>query len=109
MFRTAFRRALEARAIEATRTAACQPWQSVRCERVISALRRECTDHLVIFSERHLLRCLREYVAYYNTSRTHQSLGGDAPVSRPTECEPAFELITEPVLGGLHNRYRRAG
>jgi hypothetical protein len=59
--------------------------------------------------ERHLLRTLRSYIDYYNTCRTHQSLDGDAPVSRPTESAPAFDLIGEPVLGGLHNRYRRAG
>lgn len=53
--------------------------------------------------ERHLLRTLLTHVNYYNTSRTHQSLDGDAPVSRPTECEPAFDLIAEPVLRGLHN------
>jgi hypothetical protein len=55
------------------------------------------------------MRTLTSYVDYYNIARTHQSLDGDAPVSRPTEPAPTFDLAREPVLGGLHNRYRRAG
>ena len=91
------------------RTAHKSPWQSPYVERVIGTIRRECLDHILPLGERHLLRTLRIYQDYYNTSRTHQSLDGDAPLSRPVESAPAFDLVSEPVLGGLHNRYRRAG
>ena len=90
-------------------TAYKSPWQNAYVERVIGTIRRECLDHILPLGERHLLRTIRSYVDYYNTARTHQSLDGDAPVSRPTESAPVFELVSEPVLGGLHNRYRRAG
>ena len=90
-------------------TAHKSPWQTPYVERVIGTLRRECLDHILPMGERHLLRTLVSYRDYYNTCRTHQSLDGDTPVSRPAECEPAFDLVSEPVLGGLHNRYRRAG
>ena len=85
------------------------PWQNALVERSIGTIRRDCLDHILPMGERHLLRTLLAYVDYYNTTRTHQSLDGDAPIARHTESEPVFELIREPVLGGLHNRYRRAG
>jgi hypothetical protein len=69
---------------------------------------RTCTDHIVALSERHLTRALAEYVDYYNASRTHLSLDGDAPIPRRRESTPAFHLQATPVLGGLHHRYARA-
>ena len=38
-------------------------------------VRRELLDHVVVLSEGHLRRLLREYVAYYNTERAHTSIG----------------------------------
>ena len=61
---------------------------------------------MIAFGERHLLRVLNEYVAYYNESRTHQSLGGNAP--EPREIEAVGQIVAKPVLGGLHHRYSRA-
>ena len=78
-------------------------------ERVIGTLRRECTDHLLVFSERQLERALREYVErYYNTARPHMSLDGNSPVARTRDTTPADDVVAEPVLGGMHHRYRRA-
>ena len=64
------------------------------------------TDHIIPMGEKHLLRTLREYVEYYNEVRTHQSLGGNAPVTRVAES--SGEVLATPVLGGLHHRYSRA-
>jgi transposase InsO family protein len=44
------------------------PWQNAYVERVIGSIRRECTDHLVVFSERHLTRILLQYQQYYNVN-----------------------------------------
>ena len=84
------------------------PWQNAFAERVIGSIRRECIDHVIPLGQRHLLRVLREYVQYYNEARTHQSLGGNAPVPRQREQTPVREVVAKPVLGGLHHRYRRA-
>lgn len=75
-------------------------------ERVIGTLRRECTDHRIPLGQRHLLRTLRQYVGYYNTSRPHQSLDRNSPI--PREVEAIGEVCARPVLGGLHHRYFRA-
>jgi hypothetical protein len=40
--------------------------------------------------------------------RTHRSLDGNEPVLRQREQTPVREVVAEPVLGGLHHRYRRA-
>ena len=106
MFRAAFRRALEALAIEETRTAARQPWQNGKCERVISTLRRECTDHLIPFNAKQLQACLREYVAYSKSASPHLRLERNAPVPRAPEGQPAAEIQATPVLGGLNHIYR---
>ena len=70
------------------------------------SIRRECTDHVIALGERHLRRVLYEYVSYYNESRAHQSLGGNAP--EPRAIQSTGQLVGRPVLGGLHHRYSRA-
>jgi transposase InsO family protein len=103
-----FSQTIEAMGLEELLSGRQSPWMNPYCERVIGTIRRECLDHIIPMGERHLLRTIRSCLDYYNTSRTHQSLDGDAPVSRSTESAPAFDLVSEPVLGGLHKRYRRA-
>ena len=97
---------VEALHIRQIRIAPRSPWQNPFVERVIGSIRRECTDHIIPFGRRHLLRVLREYVEYYNTSRPHQSLDRNAPV--PRKVEAVGELCAKLVLGGLHHRYFRA-
>ena len=101
-----FHRMIRMLEIDEVISAPRSPWQNGFVERVIGSIRRECTDHVIAFGERHLLRLLREYVAYYNESRCHMSLDGNAPVPRAVELEGA--IISTPVLGGLHHRYSRS-
>ena len=81
------------------------PWQNGYVERLIGSIRRECTDHLIVFSEEHLRRILAKYSAYYNEVRVHISLGKDAPCTRP--IERFGDIVAHPILGGLHHRYAR--
>jgi transposase InsO family protein len=81
------------------------PWQNPYAERLIGTVRRDCLDHILIFGERHLLRILSLYSAYYNESRTHLSLCKDAPVRRAVQR--TGPIITTPILSGLHHRYAR--
>ena len=84
------------------------PWQNPYVERVIGSIRRECLDHMIIFSEDHLRRVMAEYVRYYNESWTHMSLGGDSPIPRKVEPPSEGDIVAVPFLGGLHHRYTRA-
>jgi len=81
------------------------PWQNCFAERLIGSIRRECLDHIVVVGEAHLRRILDAYAAYYNVSRTHRSLGKDAPFSRPVQR--AGSIYSHAVLGGLHHHYVR--
>ena len=59
-------------------------------ERLIGSIRRECLDHIIVFSEAHLRWILKSYAGYYNSVRTHRSLHKDAPISRPIHRPEAF-------------------
>jgi putative transposase len=83
------------------------PWQDAFVERVIGSIRRECLDHVIILSEAHLRRVLHAYLAYYNTTRPHQSLENNSPQPRDVEPPPCGRLIAIPQVGGLHHRYER--
>ena len=84
------------------------PWQNPYAERVIGSFRRECLNHVIVLSESHLRRILREYVAYYNASRPHGSLDGNSPLGREVEPPPKGGVVAIPQVGGLHHRYTRA-
>ncbi|MCK4412555.1 MAG: hypothetical protein KAY32_03320 [Candidatus Eisenbacteria sp.] len=71
------------------------------------ALVLENLDHVIVRSEKHLLRVLREYVRYYHESRTHLGLGKDCPKARPVEPPHLGVIRAEPMVGGLHHRYFR--
>jgi len=72
---------------------------------VIRSIKRECLAHQIIVNASHLRRVLNAYADYYNNDRTHLRLGKDSPNFRAVE--PVGEIISQPILGGLHHRYRR--
>jgi transposase InsO family protein len=54
-----FIRRLRAMGIRDRPTAPRSPWQNGYCERLIGSIRRDCLDHVVVFSERHLRHLTR--------------------------------------------------
>ena len=84
------------------------PWQNPFVERLIGSIRRECLDHMVVFSESHLRRLLSSYFAYYLKSRTHLSLEMDCPKQRSVQQPESGKVVVAiPQVGGLHHRYER--
>jgi transposase InsO family protein len=81
------------------------PWQNGYAERLIGSIRRECLDHVIVFSERHLRHLLLSYMKSHNEARTHLSLEKDAPV--PRAVDRAGHILCRPILGGLHHHYAR--
>ena len=98
---------IKALGIEEVVSAPRSPWQNPYCERVIGTLRRELLDHVIVLGEEHGRRLLKEYVGYYNASRTHLSLEKDAPEPRALEPPEDGAVDEREVLGGLHHRYFR--
>lgn len=98
---------IKAMGIDEVLTAPRSPWQNPYVERVIGSIRRECLDHVIVLSERHLRRVLHSYLDYYHESRTHLSLNKDSPVPRPIQPAETGKVIAFPQVGGLHHRYER--
>jgi len=88
-------------------TAPQSPWQNAYVERLIGSIRRECLDHVIVLNEIGLRRILKSYFDYYERSRTHLSLGKDAPVSRPVQPVAEGRIVAISQVGGLHHRYER--
>jgi transposase InsO family protein len=84
------------------------PWQNGCAERFVGTLRRELLDHVIVLSERHLLRLVQEHMRYYNEDRPHMTLDGDAPVSRAVQRPGSGRVVALSRIGGLHHRYARA-
>jgi hypothetical protein len=73
----AFRHRVRAMGITEVITAPRSPWQNPHVERLIGSIRRECLDHVIILSERHLRRVLLSYFQYHhrqNPSLAQQGL-----------------------------------
>jgi putative transposase len=87
------------------------PRANAIAERWIGTVRRECTDRLLIYNERHLRRVLADYEQHYNHHRPHRARNRRPPqpiwAAAPTDRDKA-RLRREEVLGGLINEYRPA-
>jgi transposase InsO family protein len=83
------------------------PWQNPYVERLIGSIRRECLDHMIIFSAAHLRRTLTAYFQYYHEARTHRGLDQDSPEPRPVEGADLGKVIEVPMANGLHHLYTR--
>lgn len=97
--------------IEEIRAAYRSPWQNPFVERFFGTLRRELLNHIIPFNDRHLYRLVEEFVEdYYHVERPHQGLDGDTPAPYRPQVPPASsnKLVSIPILGGLHHKYRRA-
>lgn len=97
----------KAMGIEQVLTAPRSPWQNAFVERFIGSARRECLDHVIVFSAAGLQRLMNLYCGYYEHSRTHLSLNKDAPIPRPIAAPGAGAVVAIPQVGGLHHRYER--
>jgi len=102
-----FQRRAEALGLEEVRIAPHSPWQSPYVERLIGSVRRECLDHVIVLNQADLCRLLKSYFAYYRRSRTHLSLGKDAPEPRPVQGPQEGNIVAFPQVGRLHHRYER--
>jgi transposase InsO family protein len=98
---------LKATGLKPKRTSVHSPWQNGIAERWVGSCRRELLDHVIAINEPHLRRLIREYVAYYQEDRIHDSLEKDTPNTRAVQPKPAAPatVISMPRLGGLHHRY----
>jgi transposase InsO family protein len=100
---------VKAMGIKQVLSAPSSPWQRTYIERVIGTIRRECLDHVIVWSEAGFSRHLRKFADYYHRSRAHLGLKKDtpAPEPRPVQAPDAGRIVAIPEVGGLHHRYER--
>jgi putative transposase len=73
-FVTGFDAAFTSMGLRILRSPPRAPRANAYAERWVGTARRECTDRILIYNQRHLHRVLDEYVQHYNTHRPHRSL-----------------------------------
>ena len=84
------------------------PKANAYAERFVLTARKEVTDRMLIFGERHLRTILAQYEAHYNGRRPHRS----RQLCPPRPDHPVADLSRKriqrrPILGGLINEYER--
>jgi transposase InsO family protein len=86
------------------------PRANAFAERFVRTARTECLDWLLIRSERHLDRVLREFVTHYNHERPHRGidLGPPVPYLVVHQFESGDGVERADRLGGLLHEYRLA-
>jgi putative transposase len=102
-----FRNRVKGMDIDEVLTAAHSPWQNPFAERLIGSIRRDCLNHVIVLSDRHLRYVLTRYFSYYHRTRTHLSLTKDAPDGRPVDPPELGMVVPIREVGGLHHRYVR--
>ena len=84
------------------------PRANAFAERRVGTVRRECTDHLLVFGRRQLEVVLHRYVAHYNTERPHRGLQLRLPAPKPVRVLDGPSVVRrKDVLGGLLHEYHR--
>ncbi|MCW2917693.1 MAG: Integrase catalytic region, partial [Actinomycetia bacterium] len=88
-FTSAFDAVFAAAGITVLRTPPQTPKANAFAERWILSARRERTNRLLIFSQRHLETVLKIYIGHFNGHRPHRSLAQRPPAPRPRCSRPA--------------------
>src|SRR5713226_10534479 len=109
-FSVEFKARVRAMGIRDRPTSYRSPWQNGYVERLIGSIRRECTDHLLVFNVEHLRRILSKYATYYNEVRTHVSLGKTRPAhvrSRGSETLLRIRSLAGYTIDTHESRFRK--
>ncbi len=108
-FTASFDAVLAGAGIEVVKIPPRSPRANAYAERFVLTVRKEVTDRMLIFGERHLRTILAQYEGHYNGWRPHRGrqLRPPRPDHRVADLSRK-RIKRRPVLGGLINEYQRA-
>ena len=108
-FTSAFDAIFASEGVRMVKTLPRTPRANCYAERWVRTARAECTDRILIYSERHLRSVLGEYAGHYNGHRPHQSRQ-QRPPDHNDQAGPPLDLPVQrrKVLGGVINEYYQA-
>jgi putative transposase len=112
-YTTMFDELFTSEGIEVLRSPPQAPRANAYAERWVRTVRRECLDRMLIYSPRHLLAVLAEFVVHYNEHRPHQSRDQHPPHATDTGPAAVLDLTSarvrrRKILNGLISEYSQA-
>ena len=113
-FPALFDRILTDTGIEIVLTGVRMPRMNSIMERWVRTCRRELLDRTLIWNERHLRHCLRQFELHYNEHRPHQAMrqaaplrAVPAPITDPDRIA-RLDIRRNDRLGGIIHEYQHA-
>jgi putative transposase len=113
-FPALFDRILADTGIETVLTGVRMPRMNSIMERWVQTCRHELLDRTLIWNERHLRHCLRQFELHYNEHRPHQAMRQAAPLRAVPEpiTDPDrlayLDIRRNDRLGGIIHEYQHA-
>ena len=110
-FTSVFDEVFAAAGARVIKTPVRSPRANAIAERWVGSVRRECTDRILIYDQRHLRKVLAQYERHYNQHRPHRARDRRPPQPPPVTAlaEPGQARLTRrEVVDNLINEYRSA-
>ena len=111
-FTSVFDEVFTAAGVRVIKTPVRSPRANAIAERWVGSVRRECTDRILIYDQRHLRKVLAQYERHYNHHRPHRARDRRPPRPHPPVIVPTglgqVRLKRHEAVDGLINEYKNA-